>query len=480
MKHDLCIFSEIGKYFVNKETNSAMYAIMDSTKALSLKEQQLFPTQSKRNCKVTQLQVLQLLLMFPCFMVHNAYNFATSSLYKLIDCQKDIFYRFLSNETYDWRKILSTISIRLWKKAHTCSEHPSERPVCLMIDDTDYPKTGLCAEKLGKVFSHVEHKMIAGYKGLFLGITDGVSQMLLDFCILGEKGKNGTYSMKQSQLDKQFYKERNEDSPVQKRIQEYDESKIKLMIEMIKRMIKLKVRFDYILADSWFSCAEVIKFVTSRHIRCHYLGMIKMGKTKYQYKGKDYSAKQLVSRLGTPKSGRKYSKKLQCYYITADVILAGRKVRLFFTKRTKNADWNGLITTNTSLSFLEAYQIYSMRWSLEVIFKDCKTNLGLGKYQVRNFASQIACTAITAMQYNILSTAKRFSDYETLGGLFRGATQDSIELTITERIWGLMQEIVAIIAQCFCVDDNMAMEALINHSEQIQQISNLSRYKQAS
>ena len=60
--------------------------------------------------------------------------------------------------------------------------------------------------------------------------------------------------------------------------------------------------------------------------------------------------------------------------------------------------------------------------------------LGQGKYQMRNFSSQIAMIAITAMQYNILSTAKRFSDYETIGGLFKDATKGSVELTLTERI----------------------------------------------
>ena len=75
-----------------------------------------------------------------------------------------------------------------------------------------------------------------------------------------------------------------------------------------------------------------------------------------------------------------------------------------------------------------------MRWSLEVVFKDSKGNLGFGKYQMRNFASLIACTAITAMQYNILATARRFSSYETIGGLFLEVTRNSAELTITERI----------------------------------------------
>jgi hypothetical protein len=38
---------------------------------------------------------------------------------------------------------------------------------------------------------------------------------------------------------------------------------------------------------------------------------------------------------------------------------------------------------------------------------------------MRNFSSQIAMTAITAMQYNILSTAKRFSNYKTIGVLYQ-------------------------------------------------------------
>lgn len=142
-------------------------------------------------------------------------------------------------------------------------------------------------------------------------------------------------------------------------------------------------------------------------------------------------------------------------------------MRLFFTKRNKNADWNALITTNTELEFRHAYRIYSMRWSLEVVFKDCKGNLGLGKYQMRNFASQIACTAITAMQYNILATARRFSSYETIGGLFREVTRNSGELTITERIWGMIIDIVNEIAQCFEIEDKKIFEILIHRSDKL-------------
>ena len=252
------------------------------------------------------------------------------------------------------------------------------------------------------------------------------------------------------------------------------------MIEMIRRIIKRKIHFDYVLADSWFACAEVILFITSRHVRCHYLGMIKMGKTKYTYKGKEYTANQLVALIDHPKKGRKYSRRLGCYHITVDVTFAGRDVRLFFTKRDKRGKWNGLITTNRKLDFFEAYRIYSRRWSLEVVFKESKGRLGLGKYQMRNFSSQIAMTAITAMQYNILSTAKRFSDYETIGGLFMDATKGSVELTLTERIWDMILEIVREIAECFNIEDEQILDILVNRSDKLSHFVEIYKLKLAS
>ena len=157
------------------------------------------------------------------------------------------------------------------------------------MDDTDYPKRVIKTELIGKIYSHVTHSMILGFKGLFIGITDGVSQMLLDFALVGEEGGNGKHGLKQSQLDARFSKEHEEGSHATLRTEEYSQSKIALMIGMIRRVIKRKIHFDYVLADSWFACAEIILFITSRHVRCHYLGMIKMGRTKYMYKGRGAS-----------------------------------------------------------------------------------------------------------------------------------------------------------------------------------------------
>ena len=44
-------------------------------------------------------------------------------------------------------------------------------------------------------------------------------------------------------------------------------------------------------------------------------------------------------------------------------------------------------------------------------------------------------------------------------------TRNSVELTITERIWGIIIDIVSEIAQCFEIEDEKIFETLINRSD---------------
>ena len=419
--------------------------------------------------------VFQLLLLFPLFMVKNAFHYTDSVLSKVLPCKKDVFYRFLENGSIDWRKILYRINMQLIGKIIVRSDSQSSKaPVCLIIDDSDLPKTGMRMEFIGRIFSHVTHATILGFKALFLCRTDGKTQTVLDFSLHGEEGSrpDKPFGMTREQRKKQYSRERKETEAVIGRINEYTQNKIQKAIDMVKRAIKEGIRFDYLLADSWFTCTDIVRFIKSRHIRCHYLGMIKMSRTRYRFEGKLISAKELVKLLKTRKAIR-YSRRLHCYYGQAEVELAGIMVKLFFCRRTKNADWNGLLTTNIKLDFFEAYHIYSMRWSIEVFFKEAKNLLGLGKSQSRNFAVQIAGISVAILQYNILGTVKRFTSYETIGGLFHQATDGVIQLSVTDRIWGVLQELVNIIAEAFGIDDERVMDALINRSETFEHFINI-------
>ena len=81
------LISEIGKYSKENDATSAMNKIMKIIRTLNFSEKRLFGEESRCNCKYSQLQVLQLLL-FPCFMIKNAFNYSTSSLCGISDLGK--------------------------------------------------------------------------------------------------------------------------------------------------------------------------------------------------------------------------------------------------------------------------------------------------------------------------------------------------------------------------------------------------------
>jgi len=458
------LFSEISIYFKENDSSEAVFTLLRFLRSFNL-PLDVLNLRDKPNAQFSRAQTLMLLILSSFFSVKNVAGYAGSYLNKLLKGHKDLFYRFLSDGSIEWRKVLYCFNRQLLHKitARSDSQHSND-PICLIIDDTDFPKTGRKSEMLGYIYSHVKKSHILGYKGLFLLRSDGKTQTVLDYSVHGEIGKNKEkpYGMKPSERKKQFHKEREEqESAVRERVSEYDESKISTSIRMVKRAVKYKIKYDYLLADSWFACTEIIRYIKTRAMECHYLGMIKMGNTKYEYKGKLMTSKEIIQTLSLQR-GRKWSQKMGLYHVECQVKLGGMDVKLFFYRRSKRSKWVAMITTNRSLCYLQALKIYSMRWSIEVFFKESKGLLGLGKYQTRNFASLIAEICITALQFNILSTAKRFTDYQTLGGLFRDVSSDTAKLSVTDRIWKTVTKILRKIADIYLIDIKAIIDKLID------------------
>ena len=66
----------------------------------------------------------------------------------------------------------------------------------------------------------------------------------------------------------------------------------------------------------------------------------------------------------------KYSRAHKFYYFETDAVFAGNAVKLFFYRFGRKGEWKALLSPDTSLTPYKAYQIYSMRWSIEVSFYD--------------------------------------------------------------------------------------------------------------
>ena len=291
------------------------------------------------------------------------------------------------------------------------------------------------------------------------------TQFMLDFSLHGEKGKvdGKEQGLTSEQRNGRYERKRDEKCHIAKRKEEYFMSKGVKLLDMVKNAIRNKIPFDYLLVDSWFTCTELVDFVYRRHKKFHLLGMAKMGNTKYMTTNwGELSAKAIITKLKAKKEV-KYSRRYHCHYSEIEVVLGKRAVKLFFCKRGKKEAWKVLLTTDLRLRFMRAYEIYAMRWSIEVFFSDSKRLLGLADCSSRNFSAHIAHVSLVMIRYNILASIKRTLDYDTIGGLFGDMYLGVHELTVVEKIWAIILEVVAVVSELIGADsDELTIQIIEN------------------
>ncbi len=76
------------------------------------------------------------------------------------------------------------------------------------------------------------------------------------------------------------------------------------------------------------------------------------------------------------------------------------------------------------------------------------------------------------IQYNILSVAKRFTDYESIGELFRNTKAETIQLTVAEKIWKLIVDILTQLAEMFEIEIDLLTEKVIADNERFTKLVN--------
>lgn len=370
-----------------------------------------------------------------------------SPISSYIDVRKDSFYRLLNKPSIDWRSILWLFVNKFIGVTAQQETTPGDSPKCLTVDDSLLEKTGKCIEGVSRMWDHVTHRYVLGFKLLVITFWDGTSCIPVDFSIHREKGKNKDkpFGLKQKELKKQYTKKRDRTSYGNQRVQEADTSKIDSAVKMIKNALSKGLEVEYLLMDSWFTCWAFVEQVKKAKKPLHLIGMYKTATTKFDFRNQQLTTHQVRQLLGK----KKRCKKLRLYYKEAVVEWKGEKVKLFFSQQGKNGKWKVFLSTNTGLSFIKMVEIYQIRWGIEVFFKESKQMLNLGKCQSNDFDAQIAHTTITMIQHILLTLRYRFDKYETKGALFNQMTDQVQEYRLNERLWGLLIELIQLIEVIF-------------------------------
>lgn len=393
----------------------------------------------------------------------NIHQLMQSGISNEFNHKKDVFYDFLNNPKINWRNILWLFTKQALKLTSIKSiDEKNNHPKCLIIDDSILPKTGKTIELLGKVYDHGTHLYKLGMKILTLGYNDGKSFTPLDFSLHHEPGKSGKRGLKAKDLNRQFSKERPQDTPGYEREKEIGESKIDIAISMILRFVKRKIKVDYILADSWFITEEFIKSILTFDKSVNIIGLLKMNRIVI-IDGKKINVNKVAD---VYRKQTRYCKSLKCHYIKKKIDYKGIELEGFWVKMKGQENWKLLITTHTGLSFIKAMKYYQIRWSIEVFFKDCKQSLKLNSCQSKDLDAHIATISLVFMNYTVLSIKRRFEDYETLGLLFKKCKELILKQTLIERIWHLFEKIFNTILLELGIDWEKVITKLIENYDE--------------
>jgi hypothetical protein len=361
-------------------------------------------------------------------------------------------YRLMNNQLIDWKSILLSFVQQFLKCVLSKGEVDEKRAKCFVIDDTDIEKCGKTFEVISKIYSHKEHRSVFGFKLLVLCYWDGKSLIPCGLSLHREYKKH-QYGLTEKQQKRQFTKKRKPEGHFQERYNELDQDKLNVAINMLKRCVKRGILGSNVLMDRWFVNDFMLQEV--RKIRkgiLHVVGMCKMDKRKFEVKGKERNSQTIIMMNENDSSKVRSCTKYKSRYFVVEANYKGIPVKLFYIKFKRAQVWTLLLTTDFALSFVKAMELYQIRWSIEVLYKECKQYLRLGKSQNTDFCGQIADATLTMITYTILSLYKRFESYETLGALFRHTQKEMLEKTLYERIEVMILKILGELLDTLSID----------------------------
>jgi hypothetical protein len=386
-------------------------------------------------------------------------------------CMDDnTIYRMMNNPLIDWKSILLSFAKQFLRCVSSKGEVDTKAVKCFVIDDTDIEKSGKTFEGLSKIFSHKDHCFLFGFKLLLLCYWDGKSLIPCGLS-LHRENKKKEYGLNKKQQKRQFTKKRNKEGYFRECYDELDQDKLSMTIRMLKRCVKHGILGSYVLMDSWFVTDCMLKEI--RKIRkglLHVVGMCKMDKRLFKVDGKERNS-QTIIKMNENSSDKVHScRKYKSRYFAVVANYKGTPVKLFYIKYKNAKNWTLLLTTDVSLSFVKAMELYQVRWSIEVLYKECKQYLRLGKSQNTDFCGQIADATLAMTTYTILSLYKRFESYETMGALFRDTQKELLEKTLCERIEMVILKILCDLLEILSIDVEQTLYRLTSSDKASREI----------
>ena len=352
--------------------------------------------------KSTYLVILHFLYMFVINRKISSFMKYSNDSYK-----KDVYYRLLKDNRYNWRKLLLLTSVKLICKLHKLQKTTDTK--VLIIDDTVEIKRGKFIEGSCKnLWSNKEHRTVKGLNIVSLNYSDCYTDMMLDFSI--NYNKNQIVNVNENYF--------HHKSNAYKRRVEGNDGKNILALHMIQRVLKLGIYADYLLVDSWYAKPNFINEVKENGIDV--IARLSKSNRIWQFTGKYNTLESLYIKTNKTKTLKlgNYNSIKYTYVSTTTTHKTLGRVKIVFIKTKDNLI--PIISTNTNLSDIEIINTYKKRWNIEQGYKDLREYFQFGKEENRIYEAIIARITLSFLAYNLTSYINRVqNEPQTLGNLFR-------------------------------------------------------------
>jgi hypothetical protein len=383
--------------------------------------------------------VLCALLVWPLMKVKSLHCFC-AELCQILAGQVSVLYDFLGREDINWRGLASELARRVYQ----ANDLGGRSQRAFVVDDTSQARAGRKVEGTSCYFDHTEGHHRKGHQVLQLGLAAEMGFLPLEAqMVTGQKGAID------KPKDKPFRDQRSSAARDMRRARE--QSKHQLFRAMLQRALRAGFSAAYVLADAWFGCKENIACCLEHKLTAIF--QMKRNLLAYRYHGRSYTIYQLhglIQRRMRPAHRRARFK-------TASLIVGlnletdpGQpvrwvEVRLVFSApvRAASADtWVVFLCTNVELSDAKILEVYSLRWSIEVYFKEIKQNLGFLKEQSGRYQLAYASVHLAALRYLLLFEAMLRAGRLSYGEIRDRESGRLQTLTYAALLWQLFRALI--------------------------------------
>jgi IS4 transposase len=340
--------------------------------------------------------------------------------------QKSTVNTFLNDPFIVWRDLTLFVA-----KQYTKFFKPDAgKHSVLIFDDSSKHKSSEKAEHVSTLYDSAEKVFYSGYEFLLAVWTNLRSCIPVDFIL-----KTGNRLKTSRKCDYP------NGSHMAQRHRESRKTKITLVVDILKRILKHGIIFKYVLWDAGYKGDELYAYVFSNLVpkNIHLVTRIAHSDETYIYNKKHLNISQIIAtivkweiikhkdltlkccsvevtieqkykkgnRLRKPKNNKKSKNKRGTYIRNKEYrkIRGQAKLHIFADINKKN-DYFVLLSTDTELSAEEVLKLYAIRWSIELVFKDLKSYFGYNQSQSTKYAPQIADLSIKCAFYTMLCSRR--------------------------------------------------------------------------